>query len=85
MKTCESFIYGGCDGVVPFETRRECRKARCDPCRQRPETGPCDENLKRYFFHRRRGVSPTPLLAVYLGLRACVCMLVLISNANADV
>ncbi|MCB0643399.1 MAG: BPTI/Kunitz domain-containing protein [Phaeodactylibacter sp.] len=25
-KTCKSFIYGGCQGVVPFETLSECQK-----------------------------------------------------------
>ena len=24
-KKCEEFSYGGCDGVVPFETKEECR------------------------------------------------------------
>lgn len=24
-KRCEEFLYGGCDGVVPFETREECQ------------------------------------------------------------
>lgn len=25
-KKCKEFIYGGCKGVVPFETLEECRK-----------------------------------------------------------
>ena len=25
-KTCKSFFWGGCGGVVPFETEEECRK-----------------------------------------------------------
>ncbi|PKQ04713.1 MAG: hypothetical protein CVT71_02295 [Alphaproteobacteria bacterium HGW-Alphaproteobacteria-10] len=25
-KTCKSFIWGGCEGVVPFETEEECKK-----------------------------------------------------------
>ena len=30
-KQCKPFIYGGCDGVVPFETLEECRKGcQCD-------------------------------------------------------
>ena len=29
--TCESFIYGGCDGVVPFQTRADC-EASCLSC-----------------------------------------------------
>jgi hypothetical protein len=27
---CEEFIYGGCDGVVPFETLEECYECECD-------------------------------------------------------
>ncbi|MFZ4633078.1 MAG: BPTI/Kunitz-type proteinase inhibitor domain-containing protein [Saprospiraceae bacterium] len=25
-KTCKEFLYGGCQGVVPFETLESCRK-----------------------------------------------------------
>jgi hypothetical protein len=25
---CEEFIYGGCQGVVPFETKEECEKCK---------------------------------------------------------
>lgn len=25
-KTCKEFFYGGCQGVVPFETLEACRK-----------------------------------------------------------
>jgi len=25
-KTCKEFLYGGCQGVVPFETLEGCRK-----------------------------------------------------------
>ena len=28
-KKCETFIWGGCDGVVPFETKEECEKCGC--------------------------------------------------------
>lgn len=28
---CESFIYGGCSGTVPFLTLEECRAAKCAP------------------------------------------------------
>lgn len=30
-KTCKEFLWGGCDGVVPFETMEECEQS-C-PCR----------------------------------------------------
>jgi len=26
--TCKEFIYGGCQGVVPFETKEDCEKCR---------------------------------------------------------
>lgn len=29
-KTCEQFIYSGCDGCVPFRTNQLCEEARCD-------------------------------------------------------
>lgn len=28
-KKCEIFIWGGCDGVVPFETKEECEACGC--------------------------------------------------------
>lgn len=28
-KKCEVFTWGGCDGVVPFETKEECEKCGC--------------------------------------------------------
>ena len=28
-KKCKEFIWGGCDGVVPFKTMKECEK-QCD-------------------------------------------------------
>jgi len=28
-KKCKEFIWGGCDGVVPFETLEECEE-QCD-------------------------------------------------------
>jgi hypothetical protein len=27
---CDTFIYGGCGGVVPFETMKECLDCGCD-------------------------------------------------------
>lgn len=26
---CKEFIWGGCDGVVPFETLEECQECKC--------------------------------------------------------
>ena len=28
-KKCKSFEWGGCDGVVPFDTMEECRQCEC--------------------------------------------------------
>lgn len=33
---CKKFIYGGCDGVVPFETQDECNKACIGQGSERP-------------------------------------------------
>ena len=30
-KRCREFIYGGCEGVVPFDTKEECDKACAGP------------------------------------------------------
>ncbi|NND77838.1 MAG: proteinase inhibitor I4 serpin [Flavobacteriales bacterium] len=27
--TCKEFLWGGCDGVVPFDTLEECRECKC--------------------------------------------------------
>jgi hypothetical protein len=27
--TCKEFIWGGCNGVVPFETMEECKQCEC--------------------------------------------------------
>lgn len=29
MQACETFVYGGCDGCVPFRTSHQCESARC--------------------------------------------------------
>lgn len=29
-KKCKEFIYGGCEGVVPFETLEECKQCECN-------------------------------------------------------
>ena len=29
-KECKEFIWGGCDGVVPFETLIECEECSCN-------------------------------------------------------
>lgn len=44
-KSCETFAYGGCDGVVPFETKEECQKACLD---QKAEPVVNDENCGPY-------------------------------------
>jgi hypothetical protein len=37
--TCKSFFYGGCDGVVPFETQEECDKACVGRKTTKPSNG----------------------------------------------
>lgn len=51
---CASFQWGGCDGVVPFETRAECAQAGCarDRCRLVPDSGVCRALFVRYFWNQ---------------------------------
>jgi hypothetical protein len=35
-KKCEEFLYGGCDGVVPFETQEECQATCIDQQAEQP-------------------------------------------------
>jgi len=30
LKVCREFLWGGCDGVVPFETMEECSTCECN-------------------------------------------------------
>jgi len=35
-KSCDEFLYGGCNGVVPFETREECQATCIDQQAEQP-------------------------------------------------
>ncbi|MCC1496930.1 BPTI/Kunitz domain-containing protein [Alcanivorax sp. 1008] len=35
--TCKAFIWGGCDGTVPFETMQDCQQT-CDAAAEESET-----------------------------------------------
>lgn len=39
-KTCKKFAYGGCNGVVPFDTKEECEKTCADQM-SKPATQDC--------------------------------------------
>lgn len=52
-KTCKRFIWGGCKGVVPFQTAADCKTAKCagaNPCSLKPDPGPCKASIPKYFF-----------------------------------
>lgn len=53
-RTCRKFNWGGCQGVVPFDTLADCNAAKCttaaNPCTLKPETGRCRARKIRYFF-----------------------------------
>jgi hypothetical protein len=64
--TCQEFVHGGCDGVVPFETREECEKSCLD---QKTQPVVDDQNCgpfpgypcgTRYFTVSIRDFDNTP-------------------------
>lgn len=71
---CSTFIWGGCGGVVPFQTELDCILGACNPCTQIPATGPCEALFTKYFFNNKRGVRiyiniiphPLQVLCFYL-------------------
>ena len=51
---CHSFIYGGCEGVVPFDDELSCLDVCVkDRCKLAPATGPCKARIPRYFFNQK--------------------------------
>ncbi len=50
-QSCKEFTWGGCQGVVPFETLEECKNA-CEPspCTLLPDAGPCKASIEKYYF-----------------------------------
>ncbi|MGA7826606.1 MAG: BPTI/Kunitz domain-containing protein [Geobacteraceae bacterium] len=38
--SCDEFLYGGCEGVVPFETKEECQSTCVDPQSGNPRSDP---------------------------------------------
>lgn len=53
-QSCLPFTWGGCKGVVPFETKDACKAAKCKEYKTRcllsPDKGPCKGEKTRYFF-----------------------------------
>ncbi|CDF36860.1 unnamed protein product [Chondrus crispus] len=58
-QTCEQFMWGGCDGVVPFHSLEECEESTCNPCDQSPDPGPCKARFIRHFFNKEIGACDT--------------------------
>lgn len=63
---CETFIWGGCHGVVPFETKAECLKAKCPFVRcGDPEPVPrCRAALPRWKYDAKKDVSLLSVVSV---------------------
>lgn len=53
LQQCESFIYGGCKGQVPFDTEEQCEESCEDPCKQLPVPGPCKAYIPSWFFNQK--------------------------------
>ena len=67
---CKEFTWGGCGGSVPFETKADCLKAKCDPapCLLEPKQGPCEAAIPKWYYDKKKGVSGcfrTPVLSVW--------------------
>ena len=52
------FTWGGCGGVVPFETEADCLKAKCpeNPCVQDFDVGPCKAAIPRWYYNSEKHV-----------------------------
>lgn len=52
------FSWGGCGGVVPFDTEAECLATKCDrnPCILDPDPGPCKAAIPKWFYNEASGV-----------------------------
>ncbi|RZF45831.1 hypothetical protein LSTR_LSTR013726, partial [Laodelphax striatellus] len=58
---CQLFIYGGCEGNANrFETEEQCER-QCgqfrdqDVCNQQVDPGPCEQNLRKWYFDAASG------------------------------
>lgn len=52
---CDSFVWGGCDGVVPFETFADCLGTCPDPrplgCSEEGDPGGCAAAFERWEYN----------------------------------
>ena len=62
---CDTFIWGGCQGVVPFKTKAECEKARCPyvRCGDPEPVKICRASLPRWKYDAKRDVSLLSVLS----------------------
>lgn len=60
------FSWGGCGGVVPFVTERDCLAAECleQSCVKEPDSGPCEAAIPKWFYNKTSGVRPSTSLPV---------------------
>ena len=58
---CKEFIWGGCDGVVPFDSYLSCQQScggtldSLGRCEMIPDPGPCDAIFPRYYYDQISG------------------------------
>lgn len=79
-QACETFTYGGCRGVVPFDTEEMCIKAKCSPnCSKKPAKGPCRAAIPRWFFNSKTNVSKL-FISVINSILGCLLNLATDSN-----
>ena len=61
---CKEFGWGGCGGVVPFESLDECEACTCtadnpiydcSSCDLDPDPGPCEALIAKYYFDKNEG------------------------------
>ncbi|XP_068094576.1 actinia tenebrosa protease inhibitors-like isoform X2 [Hyperolius riggenbachi] len=80
-KSCETFVYGGCQGNRNnFHTLKDCIHTCDDTCTADPETGPCKAYEERYYYDTETNSCQTFVYGGCQGngnnfrtLRECTC------------
>ncbi|KAJ3051132.1 NAD(P)H-quinone oxidoreductase subunit 5, chloroplastic [Rhizophlyctis rosea] len=59
---CKTFNWGGCQGVVPFQTEAECESScekKQNSCSLKPDSGPCEAYIPKWYFDSASGQCKT--------------------------